>query len=123
MNFNFCETCKNMLFTQIDVDEEDDSKSSLTYVCKKCNLKTTANINSCVFNVNKNTSNIKKTTYLNKYIYNDNTLPTAVGIKCPNAKCPKPNPNIVYIEYDSQNMKYTYVCLDCYKAGNENHIW
>ena len=23
--------------------------------CKKCNLKTDANINSCVFNVNKNT--------------------------------------------------------------------
>ena len=66
MNFNFCETCKNMLFTQIDVDGEDDSKSSLTYLCKKCNLKTKANINSCVFNVNKNMSDIKKTTYLNK---------------------------------------------------------
>ena len=41
-----------------------------------------------------------------------------------NKECPgKDKPNIKYIQYDKDNMKYIYICMKCYEAGIENHIW
>ena len=50
-------------------------------------------------------------------MYDDITLPNAEGIKCPNPNCPSAKPNIKYIQYDKDNMKYLYVCIDCYENG------
>ena len=55
--------------------------------------------------------------------YEDITLPRAEGIKCPNEQCQKAKPEIIYIKYDNENMKFIYICLDCYKEGIPNHIW
>ena len=58
------------------------------------------------------------------YIYDDITLPIAENMKCINADCPgKSKPNIKYIQYDKDNMKYIYICMNCYEAGNPTHIW
>ena len=43
-----------------------------------------------------------------------------------NDNCPKKSPDtseIIYIHYDPTKLKYTYICLDCKKAGNESYIW
>ena len=58
-----------------------------------------------------------------KWGHNFGTLPRADGIKCPNKQCPAAKPEIVYIQYDKEDMKYIYVCLDCYKAKIEPHVW
>ena len=46
----------------------------------------------------------------------------AEGIKCPNANCPDSKPEIVYIQYDKENMKFIYVCLSSYSEKIEPHI-
>ena len=103
----------------------DSKNCTLEYVCNACNNKQSDlhETESCVFSVNFNLDNIKKNAYINKYIYEDVTIPRAEGIKCPNEQCPDQKPEIIYIQYDRENMKYIYICLSCYKANITPHIW
>ena len=142
-----CTNCDNMQFLKIEeiqtsseiegevsggeADEDTDQtesivKNKITYYCRCCNnvFPDLHKKESCVFSVNYNTENIKKKSFINKYMYDDITLPNADGIKCPNDKCPAVGKsNIKYIQYDKDNMKYLYICMDCYENGIENHIW
>ena len=101
-----------------------DEKCELRYYCRMCNeVYSSDKSDSCVFNINFNLDNIKKNSFINDYIYDDITLPRAEGIKCPNANCPDAKPEIVYIQYDKENMKFIYVCLSCHREKIEPHIW
>ena len=140
----FCQNCDNLLYLKISdnsekTDGEDDAEGSqspsssenvldkkceLTYYCRMCNeVYASDESDSCVFNINFNLDNIKKNSFINDYIYDDITLPRAEGIKCPNANCPDSKPEIVYIQYDKENMKFIYVCLSCHREKIEPHIW
>jgi hypothetical protein len=143
----FCQSCDNLLYLKIIESTPDDSESTdgddangsasasadagmldapceLKYYCKMCNeMYNSDESDSCVFKVNFNLDNIKKNSFINDFIYDDITLPRAEGIKCPNTGCPVAKPEIVYIQYDKENMKFIYVCLSCHKAKIEPHIW
>ena len=128
----FCENCDNMLYTRIvrtdtEGQEEplDETTEQLTYFCRCCgntkdNIKKTT---SSIYSINFNTDNIKKQFMINPYTFDDPTLPKATGIKCPNKNCPSKTPNIIYINYDENDMKYIYICLDCHKNKIEPHMW
>lgn len=130
----FCENCDNMLYLKIHESESDSTEESastpsgpscsLKYICRKCNEEYESDkSDSCVFNINFNLDNIKKNSFINDFIYDDITLPRAEGIKCPNQNCPEAKPEIVYIQYDKENIKFIYVCLSCHSKGIEPHIW
>lgn len=120
----FCEDCSNMLYIEI---LEDDNKSKLIYYCKNCNRKyldTKTIKDNCVFRLDYNHKQIKKEYLVNKYTHLDITLPRVNNIKCPNSKCPvSDNPEVVYLKYDEERMKYIYICCDCQKAGNDSYTW
>lgn len=139
---NFCKNCDNMLYMKIvetpldplvenedqDSDQETQSKvqNKIMYYCRCCNNQypDLHKKDSCIFKINYNNESIKKQSFINKYIYDDITLPIAENMKCINADCPgKSKPNIKYIQYDKDNMKYIYICMNCYEAGNPTHIW
>ncbi len=130
---NFCKDCNNMLYLNINKNADSEGSSSgsdsktgeLQLICKNCNYQKEydKNDNSCLFSIDYNLDNIKKESFINPFIYDDITLPRVTEIKCPNASCTKPNPEIVYINYDTKNLKFIYVCLDCYRAKREPHIW
>ena len=122
----FCGNCDNMLYLKLlDDDIGESTIKKPTYVCNNCNNKNEydQNDNSCLFKIDYNLDNIKKSSFINPFIYEDITLPRAEGIKCPNESCPKAKPEIKYIKYDKENMSFIYICLDCHKAGNTPHIW
>ena len=144
----FCQSCDNLLYLKIsDSNESKESteegeeptqstptddvsgagmlnKCELKYYCRMCNeVYASDQSDSCVFNINFNLDNIKKNSFINDYIYDDITLPRAEGIKCPNGNCPDSKPEIVYIQYDKENMKFIYVCLSCHREKIEPHIW
>ena len=143
----FCKSCDNLLYLKITEPSEEatdesesasgsndvsvspmanplDKKCELKYVCRMCNeVYNSDESDSCVFNINFNLDNIKKNSFINEFIYDDITLPRAEGIKCPNANCPDSKPEIVYIQYDKENMKFIYVCLSCHREKIEPHIW
>lgn len=126
----FCPDCDNMLYINIESNDSESEcgnncVSKLSYYCKNCGYKTDKlkSNNCCIYEENFNTDNIKKEMSFNENTINDPTLPRAIGIRCINANCPSKKPEIIYINYDSKNMKYTYICLDCHKVGNDNYIW
>lgn len=131
----FCKTCDNMLYIQIDMKEPNDGDdvegessttdgSSLIYYCKNCDEKY-ENIDKtkCVYHLDYNMDEVKREAVVNKHIVNDTTLPKAHGIKCPNDNCPSKKTNIVYIKNDDDNMKYCYICVNCHNAGITPNTW
>tara|TARA_A100001035_G_scaffold243917_1_gene211302 strand:+ start:50 stop:412 length:363 start_codon:yes stop_codon:yes gene_type:complete len=118
----FCKQCDNMLYTKV---LNEDEKSKLVYYCLNCNVNydNLKKDDNCIYEVNFNIDNIRRESCINKYTTEDPTLPRAQGIKCPNETCPSANPEIVYINYDPTKMKYTYICLDCKKAGSKSYVW
>ena len=125
---HFCKKCDNMLYLRVNSDNEN---THLLYECLKCNnQEKNIDNNNCIFKIDYNIDDIKKDSFINEYMYDDITIPRAEGIKCPNKTCPKitgasksKQSNILYIQYDKENMKYIYVCLDCRNANIEPHIW
>ena len=145
---NFCDNCDNMLYMRIaevplsngvdstseesfkgDGDGDEDkvkTRNKIIYYCRCCNNEypDLHEKNSCIFKINYNTENIKKNSFINKYVYDDITLPIAENMKCINSDCSGgTKPTIKYIQYNKDDMKYIYLCMNCYKDGNPNHIW
>ncbi len=123
----FCEECDNMLYVKIrsiEEEESEDNVNKLIYYCKNCsNEIDKSTVNTCIYTINYDIDVTKKEHCINKYTLSDPTLPKAHGIKCPNETCPGKKPNIVYIKYDEKQMKYIYVCINCFNAGISPHIW
>lgn len=108
----FCSICSN--FAYIQLDEEN----RLQYHCKNCgNVMDNENNSSvCVVENNHTNDVVNYKTYMNKYLKYDPTLPRVTNVKCPNSKCSKKEdePNeVIYIKYDTVNMKYMYHCVYC----------
>lgn len=125
---NFCKNCGNLL--EIIIEKDDTTNSSfLTYNCKYCNLTYSKEESkqlikdNCIYNLDFNIDNIKINTMINDYTHEDITLPRVNNIKCPNANCPVDNPEVVYMKYDNNEMKYIYICCDCKKNGIEPSSW
>ena len=56
---------------------------------------------------------------VNKYTKHDPTLPRIHGVKCPNELCDtntkNSKPEIIYMRYNDNEMKYLYICATCDK--------
>ena len=124
---HFCNVCGNMFYLKI----KDDDKDNIMYYCRKCGNKDDNIINNLQnFCVSK--THIKKTTevyknIINKYTKLDPTLPRIRNMLCPNQACnsngeqkdgeqkdgEQKYPEIIYLRYDNDNMKYIYLCGVC----------
>jgi DNA-directed RNA polymerase subunit M/transcription elongation factor TFIIS len=124
---HFCNVCGNMFYLKI----KDDDKDNIMYYCRKCGNKDDNIINNLQnFCVSK--THIKKTTevyknIINKYTKLDPTLPRIRNMLCPNQACNSNSeqkdgeqkdseqkyPEIIYLRYDNDNMKYIYLCGVC----------
>ena len=117
----FCNICSNMLY--ISINENDTNK--LIYYCRNCGNKdeTITDEGVCVLNTQLKKGEQKFNHIINKYTKLDPTLPRIYNIKCPNIGC-KTNtesgdkmPEVIYIRYDDDNLKYLYICSEC------DHTW
>lgn len=116
----FCNQCSNMLY--ISIDENDTNK--LIYYCRNCGEKDESITDEgvCVLNTQLKKGEQKFNHIINKYTKLDPTLPRIYNIKCPNGACKsnvhdKGHPEVIYIRYDDNNLKYLYLCSEC------DNIW
>lgn len=117
----FCDVCNNMLYVGVEKDEHTEKKM-LSHYCKTCGFKSLeTNAKSIlVLDDNKVSDRIKYSQYVNKNIKYDPCLPRVKNITCPSESCSKPankDNEVIYIKYDSVNMKYVYYCCHC------DHFW
>jgi hypothetical protein len=102
----------------IGINEKDGN--TLTYYCRRCGHvdETLASENICVLKTQLKRGEQKFNHIINPYTKLDPTLPRIYNMKCPNAGC-KTNvdkvekPEIIYMRYDDDNMKYLYLCVTC----------
>jgi hypothetical protein len=110
---NFCTTCNNYLY--IDLDEE----RNLVRYCKNCGYKKIEKKEDgsiLVIDDNKIDNTTRFSQYLNKHIKHDHTLPRVNNIPCTNPSCtkkPDEDNEVIYLKYDFINMKYLYYCCKC----------
>jgi len=112
----FCVKCDNMYY--IGVNEKNPNE--LTHYCRNCGFIDHSNIqeNSCIFRNDIQKGEQKYNHIINEYTKQDPTLPRIHNMNCPNAVC-KTNteenekPEILYIRYDENNLKYIYMCSTC----------
>jgi DNA-directed RNA polymerase subunit M/transcription elongation factor TFIIS len=108
----FCSHCDNMMYVNVSEDKK------LVHYCKACNNKEVQEDKESflVISDNKIDDTTKYAQFVNKYLKYDPTLPRVNNIVCPNAECVKKevDPNeVIYIKYDTVNMKYLYYCCHC----------
>ena len=113
MDIQFCEQCDMMLNYYT---EEDDSQK-LYLGCKACGFKVEDVKEKCIYN-NDYEIDLSQIISRNKFLEHDITLPIIKdnqNITCPNKECEshKKGSEIIYIKYDTTNMKYAYICKEC----------
>jgi DNA-directed RNA polymerase subunit M/transcription elongation factor TFIIS len=114
----FCSQCDNMYY--IGISEKDSNK--MIYYCRNCGYKDEeiTQEGCCVLNTQFKKSGQSFNHIINKYTKLDPTLPRINNVKCPNSQCASNDendktkkPEIIYLRYDDDNMKYLYICVDC----------
>ena len=112
---HFCDECGNMYYISIS----EENPNVLQLYCRNCGHKNTS-IPIGGTSVSKLTlkgSSQQFSHIINEYTTLDPTLPRVDTIPCPNETCDtivKHEPReIIYIRYDSKNMKYVYLCSSC----------
>ena len=118
---HFCDDCHNLTFLHLDTEN-----NQLYHTCKICSTsKLFEGKDNCIYSNTYNKYNKKLYLNDNKYITHDKTLPSIVGnsnLRCPNEECITIKENIKgtfkYIKYDTDNMKYIYICENCGQKWN-----
>ena len=114
----FCNVCSNMLYMNI-------RDSDLISYCKNCGFEKTHDSKESIMISSLDYQEHNKTAgyvmdLIDKNIRYDTTLPHVMNIVCVNPKCTKDKKkenDVIYINYDKQNLKYAYICTYC------DHFW
>jgi hypothetical protein len=118
MDINFCEQCDMKLDYYVE-SETDEGTPKLYLGCKACGFKKEHTESSCIYN-NDYQIDLSQIINQNPYLEYDITLPLIKenqNISCPNAECvsnkEKIPSEILYIKYDYENLKFSYICKHC----------
>ena len=111
-----CTECKNMLYIKIDANDSN----KIRYYCAKCGFvdNLLAEEGFCVTRTQLKKGVQKFNHIINRYTKLDPRLPRIYTIRCPSTACETnvnrvEHPEIIYMRYDDDNMKYLYLCATC----------
>lgn len=132
----FCPACDNKLHMEIGQLEASVGSPSnftipLTLYCKHCPYRkslskdessindTTNAFDPCLFRSNYSSDHpLYYTSVVNQYTFDDPTLPILSDGRCINSECvcntnDLVDPEILYIRYNDQDLKFLYLCKHC----------
>ena len=113
----FCANCDNMLYIRMC---DSENSNAIKYYCRNCGYEddTVQKDGVCVLKTQLRKSGQKFNHIINRYTKLDPTLPRIYTIRCPSEACTTnvervEHPEIIYMRYDDENMKYLYLCVEC----------
>jgi hypothetical protein len=109
----FCSVCDNYLYLQVEGETQ-----TLQRMCRNCGFKDTEDQGGLVSEMHIEQRAAEGYTLINEFTLKDKRLPHLYNtMKCINATCPSAAPgkesDIVYIKYDTENLRYIYMCYIC----------
>jgi DNA-directed RNA polymerase subunit M/transcription elongation factor TFIIS len=113
----FCSICNNMLYIKM---YDQCNSNAIKYYCRNCGNEdnTIEKEGVCVIKTQLRKNGQQFNHLINRYTKLDPTLPRIYSIRCPNEACETnvnnvDRPEIIYMRYDDENMKYLYLCTTC----------
>ena len=121
----FCTQCDNMYYLGISESNAND----LQYYCRNCKHvdETISTDGGCILDTQFKQSEQQVNHIVNQYTKFDPTLPRVYNIRCPNNECSsntednQNNPEVVYIRYNDDELKYLYICTTCDATWKTNN--
>jgi len=109
----FCTVCDNYLYLQVEGDTQ-----TLQRICRNCGYKDTEEQGGLVSEMHIEQRAAEGYTLINEFTLKDKRLPHLHNtMRCINDKCPTSLPgkesDIVYIKYDTENLRFIYMCYIC----------
>ena len=109
----FCTVCDNYLYLQVEGETQ-----TLQRMCRNCGFKDTEDQGGLVSEMHIEQRSAEGYTLINEFTLKDKRLPHLYGtMKCISDKCPSntqsKESDIVYIKYDTENLRYIYMCYLC----------
>lgn len=113
----FCIKCDNMYYKKLDAT----NPNLLINYCRHCGYvdEMTAAEGACILSTQLKQSEQKFNHIINQYTKLDPSLPRIQTVRCPNAECAYNTgaktgfPEVIYMRYDDNNLKYVYICTEC----------
>lgn len=134
----FCPTCDNKLHMEIGQlnavpSSPKDFSTPLTLYCKHCSYKRVVDqsasnkdasdtFDPCMYRSNYSSNHpLYYSTVVNQYTFDDPTLPCLSEGACINDKCVSRtdstvDPEILYVRYNDQDLRFLYLCRHCRKC-------
>jgi DNA-directed RNA polymerase subunit M/transcription elongation factor TFIIS len=110
----------------VKVDTSQGQIPVLKYNCRNCGYSENAPEGAVkISETNTSDDQSSYMQYVLPHLEHDPTLPRTHMIKCANPHCSKPDDaenEVIYIKYDSANLRYLYNCVHCsafWKKGGE----
>jgi len=98
----------------------ESEPATLHYYCRNCgHVDDKLTVNNISVSKTSNGQQPNVNNFVNKYTKFDPTLPRTTNMPCPNSNCAtndeknNVDPEIVYIRYDEDELKYIYICSKC----------
>lgn len=114
----FCEKCNFLYYLSID----EDDPNRLIFVCHHCGNQNTELVKNgiCILDEQLQDKKLEISHLINPYTKLDPTLPRIWNVKCPTQQCTtnhgekaKEPTEIIYMKYDTENLKFLYLCVAC----------
>ena len=119
-SIRFCKKCDNKYYHRLQYpNDTDNGQPTLKFYCHVCGFEDDEieQNGMCVLDTQRHLNVDMFEHVYNPYTKFDPTLPH-INIPCPNVACKtnekeEPITDVVFIRYDSNALKYLYVCTEC----------
>jgi DNA-directed RNA polymerase subunit M/transcription elongation factor TFIIS len=114
---HMCPKCDYYMPMGQQVDPETELKDVIRY-CRNCGHTKEENKGLVMEVIVQQKSTETQQVFVNEFTKHDPRLPHVKTLKCPNLQCPSRQtqgvePDVIYIKYDTANLKFLYICNHC----------
>lgn len=114
---HMCPVCEYYMPLAQNPNSETALAGDLLRACRNCGYTEPEKKGLVMETVIQGRSSESYKVFLNEFTKEDPRLPHVKNLKCPNGQCKSRNgqaeSDVIYIKYDSANMKYLYICTVC----------